>query len=166
MGNLYPDLLRMRDVADEAYGQIRSMLAALMPANTTPFAKALYHQIKVLAQQAQLKIQFINRGPESTLPPVAQQQLLWLCREAVTNITKHAHAQHAKIELWWTDENLTITIADDGQGFDLNARRSSSSFGLRIMQERAAQLAGVLLIQSSPHVGTELTLQIPLPVEG
>ena len=166
MGNLYPDLLRMRDVADEAYGQIRSMLAALMPANTTPFAKALYHQIKVLAQQAQLKIQFINRGPESTLPPVAQQQLLWLCREAVMNITKHAHAKHAKIELWWTDENLTITIADDGQGFDLNAPRSSSSFGLRIMQERAAQLAGVLLIQSSPHVGTELTLQIPLPVEG
>ncbi|MFN8486064.1 MAG: PAS domain S-box protein [Caldilineaceae bacterium] len=164
MDNLYKDLLRMRDVADEAYGQIRSMLAALMPANTQPFAKALCNQVRTIAQQTQLAIQFINRGPESPLPPVAQQQLLWLCREAVTNITKHAHAQTAKIELWWTDENLTITIADDGQGFDLNLPSLPNSFGLRIMQERAEQLAGVLLIQSSPRAGTLLTLQIPLPV--
>jgi len=164
INNLDQDLARMRDVANEAYEQIRGMLAALMPTNTIPLTQVLRDQAKVLSRQAGFKVQVMNHGPEDALLPILQQQLLWLCREALTNIAKHAHAQEVKIELWWTVEHLIITIADDGCGFDPNAPRTSTSFGLRIMQERAAQLAGLLSIQSGSGHGTTLTLQIPLSV--
>ena len=164
INNLDQDLARMRDVANEAYEQIRGMLAALMPTNTIPLTQVLRDQAKVLSRQAGFKVQVMNHGPEDALLPILQQQLLWLCREALTNIAKHAHAQEVKIELWWTVEHLIITIADDGCGFDTNAPRTSTSFGLRIMQERAAQLAGLLSIQWGSGHGTTLTLQIPLSV--
>ena len=164
VGNLNQDLARMRDVANEAYEQIRGMLAAWMPANTIPLAKVLRDEAKVLSHQASFKIQVVTHGPESSLLPLIQQQLLWLCREALTNIVKHAKAHQVKIELWWTVEYLIVTIADDGCGFDTNAPRPNTSFGLRIMQERAAQLAGILSMQSGPGLGTMLTLQIPLSV--
>ncbi len=160
--DLAKDLKRMRDVANEAYEQIRSMLAALIPANTVPLVKVLRDQAKVISRQARFKAQVVNHGEEGALLPILQQQLLWLCREALINIAKHANAQQVKIELWWSVDHLIILIADDGCGFDTNAPRPSTSFGLRIMQERAAQLAGLLSIQSEPGHGTALTLQIPL----
>ncbi|MCX6045656.1 MAG: PAS domain S-box protein [Chloroflexi bacterium] len=162
--DLHKDLVRMRDVANEAYEQIRGMLAALMPANTIPLAKVLRDQAKVISRQSHFRLQVVNHGEESSLLPILQQQLLWLCREALMNIVKHANAQQVKIELWWTTEHLIITITDDGCGFDTNAPRPTTSFGLRIMQERAAQLAGILSIQSGTGQGTVVTLHIPLAV--
>ncbi|MEZ4866178.1 MAG: PAS domain S-box protein [Caldilineaceae bacterium] len=159
---LQQELLRMRAVASDAYEQVRSMLAALMPANTVLLTKALRDRAKLISRQAAFKVQVVRRGRETTLPPVLQQQVLSLCSEALANVAKHAGAKQVKIELWWTATNLTITLEDDGCGFDVNRPQAENSFGLRIMQERAAQIGGSLLIQSQFNVGTQLTLQLPL----
>ncbi|MEZ4615459.1 MAG: ATP-binding protein [Caldilineaceae bacterium] len=125
-------------------------------------AQALRRHANTLRQQGHCQIKVINRGDEQLLPAVLQQQILSLCSEALANIAKHAQAQHARVELWWALDTLTVIIEDDGVGFDLHTPPVSNSFGIRIMQDRAVQMAGQLEIQSQHLVGTKLTLHVPL----
>lgn len=156
-------LRHLCDVANNAYEQVRNLLAALRSTNTSLLTAVLRAKAQLVSQQAHFQVQVINRGQEVTLPPVFQQQILLLCSEALANVTKHAHAHHVRLELHWTPEILTITIEDDGCGFDLSAPRLPHSYGLRIMQERAIEMGGVLSIHSQCQVGTKLTLQVLLP---
>ncbi|HRW07316.1 MAG TPA: PAS domain S-box protein [Caldilineaceae bacterium] len=156
------DFTRMRSVANTAYEQVRGLLAALLPSNISKLAESLRQRAAAMHQEGALPIQVISHGREQTLPAVLQQQIFSLCCEALANVVKHAQASHAHVELWWEVETLTIVIEDDGQGFDVTAPPSSNSFGLRIMQDRAAQMNGQLEIQSQHLRGTTLRLQVPI----
>lgn len=160
--HLNQELARMRQVASDAFEQVRGLLASLMPANTIKLSKALRDLARIVGQQAQFEVRVVDRGVDILLEPVLQQQILSLCREALTNIAKHAHARSVEIELEWTACDLTITIRDDGNGFDSMAPHNRQSFGLRIMEERAAQIDGALTIESELGAGTQLMLQVPL----
>ena len=94
---------------------------------------------------------------------VVQEQVLSLCGEGLTNVAKHACATAVKITLCWYDRSLALTIADNGGGFDMAAAQRIPTFGLRIMEERAAQVHGTLAIQSQLGQGTKLSLHVPFP---
>ena len=105
-------------------------------------------------------MQVIERGQKSLLNPLTQQQVLLICREALTNVGKHANATYTKVEVWWAPETLSVSVNDDGCGFDL--KNLSSSYGFQIMRDRAAQIGGILMVESHPKQGTHVTLQVPL----
>lgn len=156
------DLARMRDVANTAYEQVRGLLAALLPANTMKLADALRQRTLAIHEAGALQIQVTNDGRERALPAVLQQQIFSLCCEAIANIVKHAQARRAKVALWWEPATLIVVIEDDGVGFDLTVSPKSDSFGIRIMQARAAQMNGHLEIQSQYLLGTKVRLQVPI----
>lgn len=156
------DLVHLCDVANDAYEQVRNLLAALRASNTEPFMAMLRTKARLVGKEGGLHVRVIEHGQESHLSPVLQQQILALCGEALTNVVKHAQATAIIVEIFWTEETLTITIEDDGCGFDPTAPQPANSYGLRIMQERAIHLDGFLSIQSQAQMGTQLLLQIPL----
>jgi PAS domain S-box-containing protein len=87
-------------------------------------------------------------------------------RELLTNSIKHADAKTVSVALKGTANQLTITIQDDGKGFDpeetpQNAR-SPGSFGLFSIQERMADLGGEFEIVSQPGTGSKVTLRVPI----
>ena len=157
--NTRNDLRQMRMVSADAYQQMRQILAALMPTHSTEFIKMLRNQSNMIAQRGSFQLQIVERGKSSPLSPLLQQQILFICSEALTNVTKHANASSAKIELFWQQNQLSIAITDDGSGFDLSDM--PASYGLRVMKERAAQINSVLLIESQPEQGTSIRIQIP-----
>jgi signal transduction histidine kinase len=75
-----------------------------------------------------------------------------LVQEALNNIVKHAAATHVEIFVSDADGELTITVRDDGVGFDV--RGSSAGFGLVGMRERLALVSGTLELDSAPGTGT------------
>ncbi len=90
-----------------------------------------------------------------------QDALLFrLVQEATLNIRKHASATQLTLSLDRSAEGVTLTIADDGAGFDPDIVRSRH-YGLLSMHERAEALGGVLKISSEPGGGTCITLQLP-----
>jgi signal transduction histidine kinase len=89
-----------------------------------------------------------------------------MCQEALTNITKHADATHVGVTLFVDTEQLALEIADNGRGFDGDARLKPDSFGLTGMGERARALGGTLDIDSVPGRGTTLMLIVPLIASG
>ena len=154
------ELIQMRVVSADAYQQMRHILASLMPAHNMELSNIIRAQSNMIAKRSSFQIQVIERGKSLALSSLVQQQILFICSEALTNISKHANAKFAKIEIFWQQSHLSIAICDDGSGFDLS--KMPTSFGLEVMKERSAQINGVLVIESRPNQGTMLHLQIPL----
>lgn len=89
-----------------------------------------------------------------------QLQMIFILQESLSNIRKHAHATHIKFRLLKQDGSFTMTIQDNGQGFDTEniGEPSGSHVGLHIMQERAKRIRAVLKIYSQPQQGTTVSL--------
>jgi signal transduction histidine kinase len=87
-------------------------------------------------------------------------------QEAIANVLKHARAANIRVTLRLSEQRLSVTIADDGAGFDVaRARRESlrgGSFGLLGMQERLELIGGSLEIKSQPGEGTIVVALLPL----
>jgi PAS domain S-box-containing protein len=155
-------LAQMRDVANQAYEVVRRMLAASLPSNSTDLTTALLSEARSIGQRGKFKVQCTSKGQPRALSPVVQQQLLYLFQEALVNIEKHADARQVDIDLVWTEEALTISLSDDGRGFEADVPPSNGHFGLAIIQDRAHEINGRLQLSSSPDTGTELILRLPL----
>ncbi|MCB9135184.1 MAG: sensor histidine kinase [Anaerolineales bacterium] len=96
------------------------------------------------------------------LSPLAEQTLYRTAQESLANITQHAGATHAALYLLHADNALTLTISDNGRGFDPGTVAGDAHFGLRGLQERAEMAGGRFSIQSKPGQGTEIKLTIQL----
>jgi signal transduction histidine kinase len=103
---------------------------------------------------------------ERRLPGEAVHEIVQIAREAVSNVGRHSGATHAELRLAATDDEATLTIADDGVGFDPSARLGSGHFGLANLRDRAAAIAGTISIESRAGEGTRIIVRIPLaPLE-
>lgn len=156
------ELVGMRDISNEAYELVRSMLAATRPSNTTDLATILLAEARSVGNRARIKVQLTSEGQATPLSPVVQQQVLYIFKEALNNVEKYANAKHLDINLVWKEDALIITLLDDGVGFNTAAPLPEGHFGLTIMQERAREVNGVLSVVSSLGTGTEITLWLPL----
>lgn len=99
------------------------------------------------------------------LPAEVEITAFRIYQEIVTNILKHARAEHVTIELYVrTAANgaatLVLTVEDDGVGFALGQK--SAGLGLLGMQERATLVGGALRVDSEPGMGTHVVLEVPL----
>ena len=83
-------------------------------------------------------------------------------QEALHNALKYSKAGTITIDLKGTGEGLTLTIADDGVGFDADGAESTG-LGLTSMQERVDALGGTIAIRSRPGAGTTLDIRVPAP---
>ncbi len=155
------ELVLMRDVANEAYEIVRSMLAAARPSNSMALHAVLLAQAQSAGSRARFKVLLNSDGEPRPIPPIVQQQVLFICHEALNNIEKHSAAKIVEINLQWEPDNLTITLTDDGHGFNADIPVGSDHYGLTIMQERATEINGYLSITSTPGSGTKLLLQVP-----
>jgi PAS domain S-box-containing protein len=88
-------------------------------------------------------------------------------QEALTNVAKHAQAEHVSIILEQRGNTVHLTIEDDGQGFDFEAVQHRPDthhlMGLLGMRERIGLVGGMFSIETTPGRGTTLLVHIPLP---
>ena len=88
-----------------------------------------------------------------------------MAQEALTNVVKHAYANHAWVTLLYDQDEIYLTIKDDGVGFqsDMLSNPNRPSWGLMGMEERASDLGGSLMVESNPEEGTRVQIVIPYP---
>lgn len=101
-----------------------------------------------------------RRLPESVVTAVVR-----CVQEALNNVAKHAHADHAVVSVAVLGDELTVDIFDDGRGFDpaqAPQQESSHGYGLGGIQQRIAALSGTVNIESTPGEGTVVAARIPL----
>jgi signal transduction histidine kinase len=87
-------------------------------------------------------------------------------REMLINIAKHARAKLIKVALSRANNDIEITIEDDGKGFDISApKEKSKGLGLFSVRERLKHIGGKFEIKSKRDKGTHITLTAPLKIE-
>ena len=87
-------------------------------------------------------------------------QLFRICQEATTNACKHAQASILTIKAFANEKHFSITITDNGKGFEMNTHDSSGHYGLQNMKERAKESNLDFKISSSPGNGTTISVSL------
>ncbi|GCE11812.1 sensor histidine kinase [Tengunoibacter tsumagoiensis] len=167
--HLREEILEARQVAKACLADVRHSVEALQPDEAS--SESLQEQLRRLA----VACEAINREPQITLdlekvlPPLHPDVSLTLYRcaqEALTNIRKHAHATKVLLRLSRTDEQVELTVLDNGQGKLPDDEHSKSGFGLRGMRERVALRGGTLRAGPEPQSGWRVEVMIPLTQQG
>jgi signal transduction histidine kinase len=117
------------------------------------------------ARHAGVAFHFTGRLPEERLPAVLETTCFRVAQEALTNVVRHAQAQHVWMDVQLIDATLRLTIRDDGIGFDPHTAhtraRYGHSFGLLGMRERVAIAGGTIAMTSTPGQGTTVVARFP-----
>ncbi len=129
---------------------------------TGDLATALGDILRQLTEGTEMKGELRVRGQMRRLPPQAENNLLRIGQEAITNAVKYSGAQNLLVTLDFEERQLRLTVSDDGKGFEVSAPPpSEGGFGLKGMRERAAQMQAEFSITSERNEGTLVTLVLP-----
>ena len=112
-------------------------------------------------RQSSLRFTFTHEDVTTTLAPDITLCVFRIVQEALQNAVKHSHAENVSVHLSSDSRNLSLTVIDDGVGFDVDAVRGQG-LGLISMGERVEAFGGTFNIQSSPRRGTRLEVSVPV----
>jgi signal transduction histidine kinase len=111
--------------------------------------------------QSDINITFTHDNVPPTLPPELTLCLFRIVQEGLQNALKYSKAHKVSVDLRAVSEGLTLTIVDDGVGFDVDAALGRG-LGLISMDERVEAIGGTFAIRSKPGAGTRLEVTVPL----
>lgn len=163
--SIQDELAHMRQIADEAYEQVRVTLNDLRSDNTTipvnlqvelqQYAAEVLHR----ADMAVTVDCFVSDAP---ICQIAKRTAVNIAQEAINNVAKHAQASRLTIEFAQRQNDTVLTIADNGKGFNLpEAGSRIDHYGLKIMRERAEEIGGQFAITAVPKGGTKVEARFP-----
>ena len=114
-------------------------------------------------------INFAVEGEPYQIKPVIGITLLRIIQEACNNAIKYANSSIISVKLIYEEDEVSISIEDDGVGFDMenldvsiSNRKDNSGFGLSMMKERVYLLSGEITIQSKKNEGTMILVRVPI----
>ena len=155
-------------IVDEALDQVRNLSFELRPSllDDLGLVTALRWYVDRFAQRTGIRATTSISLPD---PPVRlRRELETACfrvvQEALTNVVRHAKARNVAIKLKNLNDEIRLSIKDDGTGFDVNSQNLApftAHVGLRGMRERALALGGRLDVRSSPSRGTLICAHFP-----
>lgn len=122
---------------------------------------ALAHELRQFTRRSGVLHDLDADAHTLRLSPKRMTAVYRVFQEGLTNIARHAQAQHVKVTLRVDGDLLRLDLRDDGCGFD-TAAPGGTALGLLSMRERAREVGGVLQIESSRDQGTLLRLAVPL----
>lgn len=158
------NLTELKQIIGETYTDVREEIFNLRStaAPGVQFLNMLKEYVDKYKRFYDLDVSLVIEADKTIFefPDEVGIQLIRTIQEALINIRKHAKVDRAKILLDRQDEEVCITIADRGRGFDLQRLRGegTSHFGLEIMEERMARIDGRFEIESTPGEGTQVRL--------
>ena len=148
------------DLASQALAEVREISYNLRPHHLDQLGLtgALKSIISRISASSQLTIHDDLDDVDNLFPKQEEINVFRIVQESVNNIVKHSRATGASITVKREMDHMTLTISDNGTGFDPRRR----GFGLTGMAERARILGGTLEVKSLPGDGTSIRVTIPV----
>jgi signal transduction histidine kinase len=161
-----PDLTaRSLANVDAVARSVRDLSRRLYPATLRLIGlTAALRGLQLELSRAGLDIDLRCEDVPSSLPPDVTLCVYRVVQEALQNVGKHARARHVSVRLAGSEARLSLTIEDDGDGFDVDAAMGTG-LGLISMHERLEALGGGLAIRSAPGSGTRIEVTVPVRAE-
>jgi signal transduction histidine kinase/ligand-binding sensor domain-containing protein len=161
-----PSLIsRVRDQVDSAFREARVKVWDLR--STALEAQGLEGALRQLVERMGLassaRCEVTVSGEARPCAPEVEEELLRIAQESANNANRHAQASEIRIGLAYGSDALTLSIADNGRGFDFaEGYGKSGHWGLKNMQERAEQIRGTCKVTTAVGQGTQIEVRVPL----
>ena len=151
---MLPQLKYLDELTQGALTEMRMLLMELRPEALQDIAldELLRRMVITLKTRKQIPITAaVDPMPE--LPHEVKVALYRIAQESLNNVAKHSQAKRVSLELSRDNHCITLMICDDGVGFE-NQKAAGTSYGLKIMRERAEEIGAGLSIESKAGAGT------------
>jgi signal transduction histidine kinase len=161
----------LRSFTTDALGELRELIADLRPSQLDDLGlvAALEWYVQEFQRRYHIPTDFTVKGSRRRLPSEYETVLFRITQEALSNIAKHARADHASVRLVFAPNHINLKIRDNGCGFNpdrvLSRDGTHTGWGLLGIRERASLIGGKHDITSRPGRGTVIRVQIPLVME-
>lgn len=128
--------------------------------------RAIEHELEMIKKSGDYETEFLLEGTSYPLDKQDELIVYRIIQETLNNIIKHATSQKIIIHLRYRPEEFTLSIIDDGKGFDLTPLNDNSSFGLGIknMHNRARLIGAGFQISSTLGEGTSVIIAVPVGI--
>lgn len=159
------ELIRARDLVDEALDEARAAIYDLRPSILDDLGLVPSLRTLVARQLEGIEVD-LDLADELAVSPHHEVALYRIAQEAITNIRKHARASRVRLALRAEGSEIVLVVEDDGRGFNPAVAPGGVSFGLSGMRERASLAGGELRVSSQPGSGTRIEARIPHQAPG
>lgn len=152
------------ELARDTLAEARRSVQALRPEplETARLPEALAAVVTRWSEVTGVEAGMTTTGDPRPLHPEVEVALLRTGQEALANAGKHAGAARVGMTLSYMEDVVTLDVRDDGIGFDPGAVPvGGAGFGLSVMRQRVARVAGTLAIESAPGEGTAVSATVP-----
>jgi len=148
----------LRQLARGALAEMRTLLLELRPTALLemPLDDLVQQAAEATMGRGRLPVAVTVDGQGSP-PPEVRLALYRIAQEALNNAAKHAEASRSTLAARWTSDSVSLTVSDDGRGFD-PTNVSQAHLGLGIMRERADAIGAVLTVKSDVGCGTTVAV--------
>jgi len=148
-------------VVEHSIVSLRRISEDLRPAmlDSLGLAAAVEHHVEQFSQRTGIPCRLSMNRDEFDLDDRLATAVFRVVQEALTNVARHAEANEVSIEINETDDDIRLTMRDNGRGF--SGAHDKKTFGLLGMRERISMLGGRLEIDSQPGQGTCITGWLP-----
>ena len=143
---------------NEARRALNSLRAS--PLEDMGLALAVSELARSAAGRASLRLEMDIQNHLENLAPETGQCIYRVAQEALTNVTRHSDVRTLRVSLRFESGALTLTVADDGRGFD-TAAVNGMHYGLQGLHERAEMVRAILDVSSIIGEGTVIRLVVP-----
>jgi signal transduction histidine kinase/DNA-binding NarL/FixJ family response regulator len=156
------DAERIIDLSRQELADIRRAVLGMSPRafDNRTLEDVVESTLLQFRQATGMKTTWTVTGDTARLPARVEQAAYRILQEALANVRVHSRAESLHVELRASD-SLTLTIEDDGVGFDAEEASHAPGLGLQGMTERASVLGGAFSIDTAPGQGTRVELEVP-----
>lgn len=162
-------LQQLEGLVSRSLVELQRLIADLRPSHIDDLglSAALRWYAGEFNKRTSLQVSVQTLGDEQELHPPVKIALFRVVQEALNNVAKHASATQAFISLIYQANLVSVTVRDNGRGFDpvRVEQNQRSSWGLLGMRERTMLLGGDFVLKSAPGQGTEIQVRIPYQSE-
>lgn len=166
--DLSASIARAKGTVEQTLRMVRDIAMLLRPSmlDDLGLTPALAWLVREVSRSSGIEIQSEIDPAANALSDLHGTCLYRVVQEALTNISRHSGARHAKLTLALNNNAVVATVTDDGKGFDVHSPKRAG-LGLLGMEERVRELGGTIYFSSSPGRGTSVEIRLPyLPSMG
>jgi PAS domain S-box-containing protein len=164
---LFEHVQELSRLIDNASAVMRNVITGLRPTilDDLGLLAALEWQAEHFQKLTGIRSRVNCIGNKGGLDKTRSVELFRISQEALSNVAKHSGATSLEIEYHHSDEEVVMSIIDNGRGMSAAQTSASNHYGMLGMRERTDQLGGKISIDTPPGGGFSLTVTLPLPVE-
>ena len=167
-GALVSKLGEMSALTDEVIRQVRRISSELRPGvlDDLGLVAAIEWQAEDFEERTGTLCVVRSSVSEAAIARPLATAIFRIFQESLTNVSRHAHAQHVDVRIDVDDRDLTLEVRDDGVGISPDAATSPKSLGLLGIRERAHRFGGTVTISPAAPHGTIVSLRVPCSCGG